>query len=158
MIFTAKEQEKFWSKVAVGEPNKCWAWQGYVRRTGYGILYLAGRRHQVHRVSLTIHLGGIPKGLVVDHICRNRACVNPVHLRAVTIRQNTLENSLGPAAINKAKTKCSRGHKFSKENTTYQVKWSRRECRECRRFRERRNWPNRKRRAQLALLKGSGET
>jgi transcription elongation factor Elf1 len=75
--------------------------------------------------------------MVLDHICRNRACVNPGHLRVVTPKQNVLENSLGRTAINKCKTHCPKGHPFDDENTFRAG--TQRQCRECGRIRHRKH-------------------
>lgn len=68
----------------------CWLWQGQQNRNGYGRIKIQGRWLMVHRVSYELHIGPIPEGLVLDHLCRNRLCCNPQHLEAVTVRENTL--------------------------------------------------------------------
>lgn len=70
-----------------------------------------------HRASWLFSGMKITKGLVLDHKCRNRMCINPHHLREVSRRTNTLENSNSPSAKNKIKNKCKNGHEFTKENT-----------------------------------------
>lgn len=80
--------DEFMSHVEVS--GDCWVWTGG-RCNGYGSV---GRRGYAHRVSYEMHVGPIPEHLVVDHSCRNRACVNPAHLRLATVGQN---NSNRPA-------------------------------------------------------------
>ena len=109
---------RFFNKFSKSEG--CWIWTDRLDR-GYGRLsYAKGKKYIFsHRLALELKLGKLRPHQIVDHICRNRACVNPKHLRIVSIRENVLENSLGITAINKTKTKCKRGHQFNKENTRH---------------------------------------
>lgn len=125
--------DAFWRRVAVDSDGACWPWLGCTSR-GYGRLKVAGRMIQAHRHAAELSGIPIPKGKVIDHVCRNRACCNPSHLRAVTMRQNVLENSAGLAAANVLKTHCPRGHEYNSRNT--RVVGTRRHCRECNRLRE----------------------
>lgn len=77
------------AKVRV-DANGCWEWLGYVQSNGYGKVSYEGKARLAHRVSYMILVGHIPDSLVLDHICRNRHCCNPDHLRAVTQRDNAL--------------------------------------------------------------------
>lgn len=112
----------------IPEPNTgCWLWTKFANRAGYGQSYMNGRLVYAHRMAWTLYRGPIPEGMFLDHICRVRSCVNPDHLRVVTTRINTIENSLGPSAKNAAKTHCPNGHPLVGGNLV-----SRRYGRDCR--------------------------
>lgn len=135
-----KELEKFLERVKKGT-NGCWNWLGFINSGGYGKFFLGKKNYQAHRYSYARYIGNIPKGMVIDHLCRKRSCVNPEHLEVVTLKENALRG-IGPSAINSRKTKCIQGHPLkgdnlfirkSKDNTIYRI------CRECRR-RYNREW------------------
>jgi hypothetical protein len=88
-------EERFWSKVRVlNDQNDCWLWTAYTTKNGYGQLTINQRRHFAHRRSYELCVGPIPPGMHIDHICHTPACVNPRHLRLVTVKQNQ-ENRRG---------------------------------------------------------------
>lgn len=117
--------------------NDCINWTGGVAgMTGYGKVKINGKQVSVHRVAYEHAKGPIPKGMVVDHLCRNRLCINADHLEAVTARTNILRG-VGISAKNSVKTECIRGHEFTEENT-YIFPDGRRSCKECRRQWDRR--------------------
>lgn len=119
---------RFWSNVE--KSNSCWFWKSNIQgRCGYGMFKVKGRKMQAHRVSYELCVGAIPKGLILDHLCRNVTCVNPSHLEPVSNRENILRG-IGPSAINSRKTNCQRGHPFSIENTA--IVQGKRCCRICR--------------------------
>lgn len=112
--------DRFWEKVERLGPGDCWEWKGALRGTHpdqqYGQLWNGKKPERAHRISYELHNGPIPDGLVIDHVCRNRKCVNPAHLRAVTPRVNGTENNLSPFATNARKTHCKKGHPLTGEN------------------------------------------
>lgn len=95
--------------------NGCFLWKKYLDKDGYGAFYFMKKLRRAHRVAYYFANGDIPEGMVVDHICKNRNCVNIEHLRLITKRQNTLENSRSVGAINKMKQFCKNGHIFDKK-------------------------------------------
>lgn len=132
--------DRFWSKVNKNGPLGCWLWTASLDNHGYGqFIVMRGRRgypRPAHRVAWELLRGEIPEGLVIDHLCRTHACVNPDHLEVVTHGVNVLRG-IGPAAINKRRTHCIRGHAFTPENTYRPPKRSNtRQCRKCMKIRE----------------------
>lgn len=70
----------------------CWIWQGYKDRDGYGLVRKSSRK-VAHRVVYEQEFGPVPEGKVLDHRCRRRACVNPMHLEPVTASVNERRKS-----------------------------------------------------------------
>lgn len=121
---------RFWRHVDRRTNDECWQWLGALDN-GYGRFWIQGRTIMAHRFAYEASGTPIPGGLQLDHICRNRGCVNPAHLEPVTIRQNVLRGA-GITATNARKTECRNGHPFSTENT-YTTPNGRRNCKACRR-------------------------
>ena len=82
--------ERFWSKVDHPDANDCWPWLGAKNPKGYGRIKADGGRRtlQAHRVAYELLVGPIPDGHHLDHLCRNRGCVNPSHAEPVTPKEN----------------------------------------------------------------------
>ena len=99
-----------------------------------------------HRAAYEVRIGPIPDGMVIDHLCRNRACINPAHMEPVTNRENVLRGT-GPSAQHARKTHCNYGHAYDDQNTMHRR--GRRHCRKCA-LRATREWRERVRAAALA--------
>lgn len=149
MPLTARDIERVMSKVIV--TDGCWGWAGGLnRQTGYSFVNLryddgVWRPATAHRAVWEAMRSPIPAGLVIDHLCRNRPCVNPAHLEPVPPRINMLRGE-APAAIVQRTNICCRGHEFTPENTRWRKGRAgrlKRGCRACDRYHESRRPPRR---------------
>lgn len=118
--------------IRIDPTSGCWNWQRATNDEGYGRINIGTKAENAvaftHRVSYELHVGPIPEGLVLDHLCRNTACCNPNHLEPVTQRVN-LHRGQGSTASDAAKTHCKWGHEFTEQNTRLVPKGRR--CKAC---------------------------
>lgn len=138
------DQERFWSKVERNGPlpiNRpdlgcCWDWTDPPNAKGYGVIGIRGTTRIAHRVAYEWAIGPVPVGMELDHFaCDRTICVRPTHLRPVAPRENSLRGN-GLAAQHATKTHCPQGHSYDEPNT-YLTREGDRECRLCRRERNR---------------------
>ena len=125
---------RFWAHIVI--EGECWRWSGSTDRGGYGQFQVRDKNWKAHRWSYQHFIGPLADDLQIDHLCRNRACVNPSHLEQVTQQEN-LSRGNGFTARNARKTHCPRGHPYSDDNLRILRggrQKSRRDCRECRRI------------------------
>lgn len=130
---------------AVPAQGGCIVWTGSKNNNVYGHITINGQIHYTHRLSYELHIGPIPEGLVLDHLCRTRACLNPHHLEPVTQGENTRRGE--PAQ----RTHCPAGHPYDEANTRLRNRTdtkrgtavTSRECKTCDRDRGRRQYATR---------------
>lgn len=151
MEISERDEVRFWSKVALPVGEGCLLWMAGLNGGRYGKFSLGGQYQSAHRVSYVLAYGPIPEGLVLDHLCRVRHCVAPLHLEAVTQRENTLRGMTGHH--NATRTHCPQGHPYAGENLI--IRPTGRGCRECRRERGR-SYRRRQRAFAKAWLAHSG--
>jgi hypothetical protein len=128
MMMMRIKDEKFWAKVT--KTDKCWLWIGCKTHNGYGQMRRNNKGILVHRYSYIMTKGDIPEGLVIDHLCRVRNCVNPDHLEAVTNAENLRRGIPGN------KTHCLKGHEYNENNTAFYSGYK--YCKTCNREKSRR--------------------
>ena len=136
-IYTRPSAEtRFWEKVDKSGPlcngTPCWIWLAGINKDGYGCFSWNGKRGLASRFAYEFLVGLIPEGLTLDHLCRNRACVNPIHLQPVSLRDNVLRGNTF-CSQNARRTHCIHGHPFDIFNTLITPQGWRR-CRACNRI------------------------
>ena len=110
--------------------NGCWHWLGALTSEDYGFLYFQGKRMAAHRLSYETFVGPIPKGIVLDHLCRDHTCINPDHLDPCTPGENVRRG----ISHYGSRTHCEAGHPYTSENTAINKAYDSRQCRICKRI------------------------
>ena len=140
-------EARFRAKVQVDEATGCHVWTASLNKFGYGKFGRPGFHGQwmmAHRFAWQLAHGSLPEGLDLDHLCRNRACVNVTHLRAVDRQTNLLApGSESNAKKNSDKTHCKRGHALTGDNLR-PTNRGQRECKECYRMHARNRYNRKK--------------
>ncbi|WP_353956327.1 HNH endonuclease signature motif containing protein [Cutibacterium avidum] len=127
----ASEEDRFLSYVDM--TSHCWEWTGGLMSGGYGMFHLSDTTCELaHRYAYQRFVEPIPEGLVIDHLCRNRKCVNPDHLEVVTNLEN-LRRGIGYRLQNGMDDRCIHGHKYTVDNTYISPK-GKILCRTCQRI------------------------
>lgn len=123
--------KRFWNKATISDKASCWEWtSAHDGQGGYGRFWMDGTSRPAHRVAYELAVGPIPDGMQLDHLCRNRRCVNPSHLEPVTARENRRRAVAAMTPV----SECPQGHPYDLTNT-YVTPQGRRDCRACRRAR-----------------------
>lgn len=132
MGYTISAIERLAKKFFIAN-NGCWEWIGAKTAEGYGTAVVSYKQTSAHRhLYQSVH-GLLPKNIQLDHLCKNKGCVNPKHLEPVTAHENLMRSD-SMSAINNRKIQCINGHEFSENNTYYRWRKNRRErdCKTCR--------------------------
>lgn len=122
--------------VNVDQSTECWLWTGSISSNGYAKAAMKRAMVLPHRVFYEHFKGVIPQGIQIDHLCKVRHCVNPIHLEAVTAAENN-RRSTSPSALNGRKANCHRGHALTGPNL-YTTPDGRRQCKACQPIRQER--------------------
>lgn len=125
--------ERIYEKIEPVPESGCWIWLGATKgEEEYGRIYIGKQRFTLHKLMYELLVGPVPDGLVLDHLCRVRCCINPYHLEPVTDAVNIYRGK-APGIIRMGSAHCVKGHPWDGKNT--RVHGERRFCRSCERER-----------------------
>ena len=125
-------EERFWANVIKGGDDDCWIWGASHYKNGYAKFWANGKSIKAHRFAYELLVGIIPVHLEIDHLCRNRGCVNPKHMETVTRSENTRRGLLPNIGrvFQRSKTHCPAGHAYDLINTYFRHDGGR-DCKAC---------------------------
>lgn len=133
---TKSAEQRFSEKIAQAGVDECWRFTAAIGNHGYGVFHpTKGETVLAHRYSYERTVGPIPEGMHLDHLCRNRQCVNPGHLEAVTPLENS-SRGLTYRLLNGMDDECRNGHPYTPENTYVEPNGYKVRCRQCARDRD----------------------
>lgn len=127
--------DRFWTHVQTSSPTECWPWLMSIGNHGYGQIGWSENGHTrmvlAHRLAWHLVNGVIPEELTIDHLCRNRRCCNPDHMRLATLSVNAQDGSLHRKGWEGTpRTHCPAGHPYNDQNTYQSPKGDKR-CLAC---------------------------
>lgn len=140
LVNVDKLKRKIRSNVEIDPVTGCWVWQRSFRPAGYGVTWIPEQKRTIdaHRLAYMLWIGEPRTGLVLDHeVCDNKECCNPWHLVPKTNWENVRRSTSYFAERFKADS-CVNGHEFTEENVYIHPQRGTRNCRECKRDRDRR--------------------
>jgi len=122
--------ENFQKHIKINKNSGCWEWQGSKDKDGYGFFGSLKWGKRAHRFSYLYFKGKLIPNLTIDHLCKNKSCVNPQHLEQVTVKENLIRAENQQSTINTKKTHCKRGHLLKGYNLIIKCGYKR-TCRTC---------------------------
>lgn len=133
--------ELMMERIKVDHTTGCWNWTGSMSGRGYGNVSVkfdgesVRRNMSAHRVAYILAIGAVPEGHDLHHVCENKRCCNPRHLKAVTRYEHSVHlTPTSGAYINARRTHCKQGHPYTPENTAhFGTRLRQRRCKECNR-------------------------
>lgn len=121
------DTSKFWDKILF--TTDCWIWTASKDSSGYGKIMFNKKIVSAHRMAYNLFFGEIPNKLEIDHLCRNRPCVNPNHMEVVTHKENCKRGDHVTNNYNRQKIFCPKGHELCLDNLVISDKH--RKCKIC---------------------------